>query len=390
MKKLNFSGLPGAPISKLSGSMRLAILLLFLIIGSELLALAILNNARKFTHPAFADVIETSGIKREVGLRGVAWADYDNDGYLDLLITGQKTRLYHNNRNGTFTDITEKAGIFPKSSTAGIFGDYDNDGCKDIFFVGYDDQANSLYHNNCNGKFTNVAEKAKIKKTAYRGFGAAWADYDNDGYLDLYVASYGIPTFDPRSLISQSNVLYHNNKDGTFSDVTEKAGVDGFTNCGEFIRKYTVGAPEKWPFKESFQPVWFDYNNDGKIDLFIATDAGISPLYRNNGDGSFTEVTKEAGLCRGGTGMGASVGDYDNDGYLDLYVTNVGSNFLWHNNGNGTFSEVGADAGVVNPLTLGWGANFFDYDNDGYLDLYSVNGTVSSRYGITEIGRAHV
>jgi len=383
--------------------MRLLALLLFFFISLEILLLAILNSAKNATiassyeltvRPAFLDVLDSSGIKRETFLTGAAWADYDNDGYLDLLIAGNKTRLYRNKGDGTFMETAEKAGILSEPTMSGVFGDYDNDGCKDIYLVGHGLRQDHLYHNNCNGTFVDVSDTAKIKKELYSGFGAAWADFDNDGYLDLYVTSYGIPKkSDTNELLfytHEPNVLYKNNGDGTFTDVTDKAGVSGMTTCYAFDRKLFKGThPKGWPYKESFQPIWFDYNNDGKIDLFIATDAGISPLYRNDGNGTFTEVTKEAGLCRSGCWMGVTIGDYDTDGNMDIYITNVGANYLWHNNGNGTFSDVGAELGVADPRTLGWGTGFFDYDNDGNLDLYAVNGTVSiqTRIEDPEIGK---
>ena len=174
------------------------------------------------------------------------------------------------------------------------------------------------------------------------GTGAAWADYDNDGDLDLYIINF-----------ERRNILYRNNGDGTFTDVTEEAGV-GHNGM-------------------SLQPIWFDYNDDGLLDLFVATDFGISPLYRNNGDGTFTDVTEEAGLLKYGEGMGVDVGDFDNDGDLDIYVTNYDENYLWRNNGDGTFTDVAEELGVDDDNT-GMGVHFFDFDNDGDLDLYITNG----------------
>ncbi len=302
---------------------------------------------------------------------GIAWGDYDGDGHLDVLVSRGVVTLYKNNGDGTFTDVTEKAGLKDIIGTGAFFGDYDNDGCPDIYFSG----SNRLVHNNCNGTFTDVTQKAGIK-SSNSGRGASWVDYDGDGFLDLYVTNYGSSevTADKYIYFSEPNVLYHNNHDGTFTDVTKKAGVEGVNNCN-------MDGPEKGhidsrngPYKESFQPVWFDYNNDGWPDLFIATDAGISPLYKNNGDGTFTNVTKEAGLCRLGSGMGVTVGDYNNDGNMDIYVTNILANYLWQNQGNGTFREVAAEAKVSDFDSLGWGTSFLDYDNDGNLDLYVVNG----------------
>jgi len=388
----------GRMILKLWDNMRLLALLIFFFVSLEILGVVILYTvfSKAPIQPAFLDVLDNSGIKREEPLTGAAWADYDSDGFLDLLLGGKTTKLYHNNGNGTFTDATKKSGILFGPTKAGVFGDYDNDGCPDLYLTAFGLRTDSLYRNNCNGAFTDVTKKSGIKKELYNGFGAAWADFDNDGYLDLYVTSYGIAKVsDTNELLlightNEPNVLYHNNRDGTFTDVTDKAGVSGMTTCSAFALKLVKGTlPKGWPYKESYQPIWFDYNNDGEIDLFIATDAGISPLYQNNGNGTFTEVTKEAGLCRGGTGMGVTVGDYDTDGNMDIYITNVGANYLWHNNGDGTFSEMGAEAGVADPLTIGWGTGFFDYNNDGFLDLYSVNGTVSRRAGISnpEIGK---
>ncbi len=335
---------------------------------------------------AFLDVYKTSGIHVETPVAGAAWADYDNDGYLDLLLVGpRQTYLYKNKGDGTFIDVTSKAfgGDLPGGFVSGFFGDYDNDGCSDLFLVGYGPYVdNRLYHNNCNGTFTDVTKSSGIKKVSSNGFGAAWADYDNDGYLDLYVANYGgLGPNDSKQVYSyEPNQLYHNNGNGTFTEVAQKAGVSGLTNCRVYNKTITENAPPKsWLYKESLQPIWFDFNNDGKIDLFIATDAGISPLYKNNGDGTFTEVTKDTGLCKEGTGMGVAVGDWNNSGNRDIYVTNVGVNYLWHNKGDGTFLEFGAEAKVADQRTIGWGANFFDFNNDGNLDLYTTNGTVLVR-----------
>lgn len=332
--------------------------------------------------PAFVDVLNSSGIKKQGNFRGAAWTDFNNDGYLDLLLVGGEVRLYKSKGNGTFTDVTINAfGEIPKGFISGFFADYDNDGCKDLFLVSYGPEISSrLYHNNCKGKFTDITKESGIKNYNYGGFGAAWGDFDNDGYLDIYIANGGnySRTKDRKikDYIYQLNYLYHNNGNGTFTEVSEKAGVSGKTNC-RFPIKGDV--PKNWSYKFSLQPIWFDYDNDGKLDLFIATDGGISPLYKNNGNGTFTEVTKDAGLCKGGTNMGVTVGDFDNDGNMDIYVTNVGSNYLWHNNGNGTFSEEGGEKGVTDPRTIGWGAGFFDFNNDGFLDLYSVNGSVFNR-----------
>lgn len=368
----------------------IAILLLAVLI---LIEIGILNK-----HGGFVDALEGSGIEKLPFATGASWTDFNNDGYIDLFIGGRQTRLYQGSGNGTFTDVTKQADI-EGASMAGVFGDFDNDGCKDFFMVSLGQQTDRLYRNNCNGTFTNVTNRAGLKSESYVGAGAAWADYDNDGFLDLYIANHGIPLnpkipvgledhglFNER--IVQPNILYRNNGNGIFTDVTIKAGVSGATGCSSDFNKL-IGdkLPKDWPFKESFQPIWFDYDNDNWIDLFIATDGGISPLYQNNGDGTFTEVTKKAGLCRMGTGMGVTVGDFDNDGDMDLYITNVGANYLWRNSGDGTFTETAAETGTSDHQSIGWGTGFFDFDNDGYLDLYVINGTARGLEDDPDVGR---
>lgn len=333
--------------------------------------------------PSFKNVLSEAGVEKNGGSTGAAWSDFDGDGQLDLFIFGgvDGNRLYKQNK-GRFTDVTEKAGIkLSRASFAGVFGDYDNDGCPDLYISNHASQPtvgdnDTLYHNNCDGTFTDVTDKAGIRDS-YHGRGAAWADYNGDGLLDIYVANYGLQQGNDYN--SEPNILYRNNGNGTFTNVTEAAGVTGVANCnpGPLPQSITSLHLVGGPYKESYQPIWFDYNNDGRPDLFISTDSGVSPLYRNNGNGTFTDVTKESGLCTLATGMGVTAGDYNNDGWLDLYVTNTGDNFLWKNNGDGTFTESARRLAVNDGLSIGWGAGFLDYDNDGWLDLYTVNGTVS-------------
>ncbi len=335
----------------------------------------------------FQNVIERSGIKRYPHTTGASWRDINQDGYLDLFILGGpgKRMLYLNNGNGTFTDVTERTGIGAFSwPWSAVFGDYNNDGCPDLYIVngggskGEPGLQDALYRNNCDGTFTDITGRAGIRDKL-NGRGAAWADYNSDGYLDLYVANYG-SIADDGTWVAQPNILYENNGNGTFTDVTKKAGVIGMANCPNEVRKNksSLHHPNKMHQKNAYQPIWFDYDGDGKIDLFVATENGVSPLYRNNGNGTFQDVTYAAGLCTMGTNMGVTVGDYDNDGNLDIYTTNAGQNYLWRNNGDGTFSEISRKSGVANTLSLGWGTEFLDYDNDGHIDIFVANGSTAT------------
>jgi hypothetical protein len=302
------------------------------------------------------------------------FGDYDNDGYLDLYIVnyGRPNLLYHNNGNGTFTDVTMKAGVSDNFGlgTGCIFADYDNDGDLDIFITNWNNpddinpekigENNILYRNNGDGTFTDVTFEAGLQGYEdSHSAGAAWGDYDNDGDLDLFVANYGnikffrIPhyTAGETATSKEPSMFYRNNGDGTFTDVTIESGVKD---------------EGTW----ALQPIWFDYNNDGFIDLFVATDIGISPLYRNNGDGTFTSVTKYVGLGQWVPGMGVDIGDIDNDGDLDIVQTNYGENYLWKSNGEGFFDLYLLDHfGYIS-----MGVHMFDFDNDADSDIYIVNG----------------
>jgi hypothetical protein len=263
-------------------------------------------------------------------------------------------------------------------------GDYDNDGFEDLYVTYYD--GNVLYHNNGNGTFTDVTDKAGVRGHGW-GMGCGFGDYDNDGRLDLYVANYvdvdinqlgepgsapnctyrGIATFcGPRGLPGGRDILFHNNGDGTFTDVTVKAGIDRDSYYGLGV-------------------VWGDYDKDGRPDIYVANDSTPSALYHNNGDGTFTDVGVEAGVAYGGegqeqAGMGADFGDYDNDGWMDLVKGNFSDDTknLYHNNRDGTFTDVTYEAGIgdVGWLFCTFGAKFLDYDNDGWKDIFLANGQV--------------
>lgn len=338
-------------------------------------------------------IIETKG-------SGVAFFDYDNDGWIDIYLTNGNrldatwpagkaptSHLYRNNRDGTFTDVTEKSGLGRTGWQTGVcVGDYDNDGWDDLFccFWGH----NVLYHNNGDGTFTDVTRKAGLYQEAWRwGAGCTFLDYDRDGHLDLFVCNYiqlkpeqilpendthycqwkGIPVMcGPRGLPGDYNILYHNNGDGTFTDVSEKAGI---------LKPGT---------RYSITAVSYDFDNDGWPDIYVAVDSEPSILFKNNHDGTFTDVAVMAGCAYNDdgheqAGMGVAVADYDCDGWFDIYKTNFADDTvnLYHNNGDGTFTDVALSAGVgINTQYVAWGCGFVDYDNDGWKDIIQVNGHV--------------
>src|SRR6195256_1413292 len=336
-------------------------------------------------------IIETTGT-------GAAIFDYDNDGWPDIFLVNGTTldgfpagqaptnHLYHNNHDGTLTDVTVKAGLNATGWGQGVcVGDYDNDGWEDIYVTYYG--KNRLYHNQ-NGVFTEVAEKGGVAGSGKAwGTGCAWVDYDRDGHLDLMIANYvdfdlataptpgerpscvwkGVPVMcGPRGLASAKNILYHSRGDGTFEDVTSKAHID------------------KTDGHYAFSVSTLDYNDDGWPDIYVACDSTPSILYRNNHDGTFTDVGVVAGAAfnddgREQAGMGSTVADYDGDGKLDLFKTNFSddTSTLYHNNGDGTFDDKTFPAGFgLNTQYLGWGVTFVDVDNDGWPDLLLVNGHV--------------
>ena len=280
---------------------------------------------------------------------GAAWRDFDGDCNLDLYVTnfggGLANRLYQNNGDGTFTDVTASSGVGDTRDTQGTaFGDFDNDGNPDIYVANWNSQTDALYQNNGNSTFTDISASAGVLDAA-SGHGMAWGDYNNDGLLDMYVTNQGDPNF-----------LYHNNGNGTFTDVAPAAGVND------------PGSSSSATFG--------DFDNDGDLDLYVTKFSGSNILYQNNGNGTFTDVTVLKGVGDLGLSSAASFGDYDNDGDLDLYVGNRGSaNTLYRNNGGPsfTFTDVTAFAGVGDAQGCG-GVTFGDVDQDGYLDIYVSNG----------------
>ena len=341
-------------------------------------------------------ILETDG-------SGVGLIDYDNDGWLDIYmvngstydaLSGEKTpphaALFHNNHDGTFTDVAARAGVTNDRWGFGVaIADFENDGWPDIFVANYG--KNRLYQNNHNGTFTDVAEKAGVTLGNWSD-GATWGDYDGDGRLDLFVSGYvhydlkHQPTADggtvpfafcqlhgtpvmcgPHGLQGEPDHLFHNNGDGTFTDVSVKAGVSD---------------PNAY---YGFTAVFVDVNNDGKVDLLVANDSEPNYLYINKGDGTFEDQSYVSGFALNREGreiasMGLAVGDYMNNGLVDLLVTDFSDDYkaLYHNDSDASFTDVGDIAGIVQMAVpfVGWGAGFLDYDNDGWKDLMMINGHV--------------
>ena len=287
---------------------------------------------------AFTEIGSSAGVNDSGNGTGVAWGDFDNDGDLDLYLandSGQASRLYQNNGNGTFTDVGASVGA-NATGWGVVWGDYNSDGHLDLYVSAAQSQ---LYRNNGSGTFTEVG--ASVGVNSGGGPGPTWGDYDNDGDLDLYVAR------------NSTNWLYRNNGNGTFTEVGTSAGVND-SGIGH-------GA------------AWGDYDNDGDLDLHLSNVGGPTRVYQNNGNGTFTDVRASVGVSSESE-VGVAWGDYDNDGGIDLYVTNQGGasggpHWLYRNNGDGTFTEVAASSGA-NGSGHGAGVAWGDYDNDGDLDLY--------------------
>ena len=369
-------------------------------------------SAQDAVFPQYVDVADRAGLTARTVLQGdpsndfllattgggVALIDYDNDGWLDIFLLncwglhgfpegqGPTNHLHHNNRNGTFADTTRKAGLISHGWSQGVcVGDYDNDGFPDLFVTQYGH--NLLYHNNHDGTFTDVTREAGFHATppAWNS-GAAFLDYDRDGHLDLFVSHYvdyryGLTLYgsNPNLEGTQSpvlygvaglkgtfNTLYHNNGDGTFTDVSAKSGI---------LKAHpTYG----------FTPLVADFDNDGWPDIYVADDSTPSLLYQNNHDGTFSEIGLLAGVAYNSNGhtqagMGVDAGDYDCDGRFDILKTNFSDEppALFHNDGQGFFTDVTVQAGLAGAVqNVKWGAAFFDFDNDGNQDIVIVTGPI--------------
>jgi hypothetical protein len=326
---------------------------------------------------------------------GVGWIDYDQDGLLDLYFPQSaatdwykpahplRSELFHNNGDGTFTEVTDKAGV----GAVGLYaqgvavGDFDNDGYPDLYVTGYGRAI--LYHNNGDGTFTDVTQKAGVGDEGQWSTSAGWFDYDKDGYLDLIVCNYiewspqnnvwcgehrpGYRAYcHPDNYRGQHIRLYHNNHDGTFTDVSQKSG---------------VGVPEA----KGMGVVLADFNNDGWTDIFIANDTWPNFLFLNNHDGTFRDVTFTSGVAASEdgkyeAGMGADAADVRGGGWFDIYVTHLDFelNRLYHNNHDGTFDDATYSSGVGSETTMlsGVSGKFLDYDNDGQEDIFQANGAM--------------
>jgi enediyne biosynthesis protein E4 len=338
----------------------------------------------------------------DVNGQGAAFLDYDNDGDQDLYLANGSSRklqksaspphdyLLRNNGNGTFADVTAKAGLGDTEWSSGVaVGDFDNDGYLDLYVTNFG--PNKLYRNNGKGTFSDVSEKSGVAGPRWDlpkwSMGAAFGDYDNDGWLDLYVANFarfnyqpelpppgpaspcrmkGVPiACAPDKYEGTQDLLYHNNGDGTFTDVSEAAGIT-----------------RKDPGR-GFAVVFSDFDNDGDQDLYVANDAGPNFYYINDGKGKFKDASLESGTAVDEFGnaqgsMGLTVGDYNRDGLMDIFVTNFidQRNTIYQNMGAHQFQDVTTSSGIgmTGVQYSGWGTKFFDFDNDGWLDLFFSNG----------------
>jgi enediyne biosynthesis protein E4 len=374
--------------------------------------------------PQLIDVTETTGIhfkhasdpQKKIIIEsmtgGILLIDFDRDGWLDVYFTNAPTvamanagktargALYRNNHDGTFTDVTDKAGVAtPCFAMGGSVGDYNNDGWPDMYITCHG--GNVLYRNNGNGTFTDVARAAGVADGRW-SMGSSFGDYDGDGFLDLMVSNYvdldfknhpafgssptckyrGVETqCGPRGLKGAGDSLFHNNGDGTFTDVSKQAGVD---DPGAYYGLTTV---------------WSDFDNSGRPGIFVANDSTPNFLYRNEGNGKFAEVGLESGVAVNADGseqanMGIAIGDYNHTGLPSIFSTTYENEYkvLYRNNGSWDFKDVTREAGLAVPALpwVGWGASFADLDNDGWIDIVEVNGHVYPQVDVLPTGAKYL
>lgn len=333
----------------------------------------------QFCDSKFANILESNGA-------GGVWLDYDGDGLMDLYLVNsgplegvthhapgtlrQPNRLYRNRGDGTFEDVTEKAGVAGAGyGTAAVAADYDNDGHTDLFVLGVGRCI--LFHNRGDGTFEDVTDKAGVANPGGTAIGAAFLDIDNDGYLDLFVANY--LAFDPSIAVAegypgplsykpQFNKLYRNRRNGTFEDVSEASGI-------------------QLPGARAMSVTVLDYNQDGAPDLYISNDGTPNMLLANDGKGHFKDIAAEAGVAFNAMGeaagsMAAAIGDYDSDGYEDIFVTRLGYGSLYRQTAKGSYEDRMRSSGLgrLTEKFVGWGGTFLDFNNDGNLDLFIANG----------------
>ena len=312
-----------------------------------ILFLLLILASTAHTQVNFLDHSFSANINNNGSNHGVSFGDYNNDGWEDIYVAiredGPPNKLYKNLGDGTFVEVSNDAGVgTTKRSTAAIWGDINNDSHLDLY-IGNSPQPNQLYINNGDGTFTDITTSAMVGD-AGDARSVQFADIDNDGYLDIYVHNF-----------SSENVLYKNNGDLTFDDITTESGA---TDIGP-----------------AMGTIFFDFDNDGDQDLYLTNDGSVNVLYANDGNGVFEDVSSSAGLDISCSCMGVDLGDYNLDGFFDVYITNYGINYLFENNGDGTFSDIG-NAMSVDDVGVGWGTFWFDYNNDGYQDIYMVNNSI--------------
>ena len=368
-------------------------------------------TSAKGSYPQLVDITASTGIRFEhlsspeqkfivesMG-GGVALIDYDRDGWPDIYFTNSpsvemalhdtkaKSALFHNNRDGTFTNVTDKAGVgFPCWAMGASVGDYNNDGWPDLLVTCFGGVV--LYRNNGDGTFTDATKSAGLSADSQWATGAAFGDYDGDGWDDLFVSHYvdfhldNVPAFGssatckymgidvqcgPRGLKGSLETLYHNNRDGTFTDVSQKSG---------------IGNPER---RFGLTAIWSDLDNDGKLDLFVTNDGQANCLYQGDGAGTFTNIGISSGVALSDDGaeqanMGVALGDYLHTGRMSLFISHFDNEYgtLYRNDGGAGFTDKSTVSGIAKATRgyVGWGDAFVDFDNDGWLDLFLVNGHV--------------